>query len=150
MKKKLVVAVIAKVDDAHRNEKKLALLRDLGLSLKKNDIITVTHFSSVLTYVKEAVLLGGGTMLSFSPACSKSEHETIFRYGVVDGESIVYTGLGKHLTVLTLVRSSDVIICIDSEARKDVESLRDETVYGKIFDLGEEAVNYIHDQTISV
>ena len=128
MKKRMKVAVISKNQTLHKDEEALPLLRDLGMFLAKNEATVFTHFAPALAYFKEAFLVNSDSMISLSPACSKEEHETIFRYSSLSEEIILYTGLGKELTILTILRSSDLIICLDDGALLEVKSMKDEVM----------------------
>ena len=137
MKKRMSVAIVSKNQTLHKDEESLSLFRELGILFAKGDVTLFTHFTSPLSYFKEAFLTYSDRMISLSPACSKEEHETIFRYTSLPEETILYTGLGKELTILTLLRSSDVIICLDEGAVEEVRALKDEREGKEVFLLSE-------------
>ncbi len=131
------IAVVSKGQTLHKDEEALFLFRELGILFAKGEVTLFTHFTPPLSYFKEAFLTYSDRMISLSPACSKEEHETIFRYASLPGETILYTGLGKELTILTILRSSDVIICLDEGAMEEVKSLKDEGIKKEVFLLSE-------------
>jgi hypothetical protein len=140
MKKRISIAVVSKHQGLHKHEDLLGLLHELGIILAKGEALVLTHFTPTLSYFKESFLTSSDRMISLSPACSKEEHETIFKYNSLPEENVLYTGLGKELTILTLLRSADVIVCLDEGALEEVKSMKDENLKKEVFLLSERAL----------
>ena len=149
MNKRLSIAIVSKYQTVHKHEDHIALLRTLGIFLAKNEAIVFSHFTPPLTYFKEAFLTNSDRMVSLSPACSKEEHETIFRYTSLPEETILYTGLGKELTILTLLRSADMVICLDDGALEEIKSMKDESMKKEVFLLSEKSLALIESIIMS-
>ncbi len=143
MERTLTVAVVAKAHDAHKDEKSLALKRELGLALASASLPVFSHFSPTLTYVKEAFLSQQGNLVSLSPACSEEEHISIFRFHNVAGEMVLYTGLGKHLTLLSLLRSVSLVICTDEASFEEMTAMKEEKHEAEVILLTEEVITQI-------
>ncbi len=134
---KQTVAVLAKNEIAHASDTFIERARELGILLKRDDVLVLTSFSGGAQYFKESLLSSGGSLLSLSPACSKEEHETIFRHAVLPEEKLIYTGLGRQLVVATLVRSADSIIALDEGALDEAKLLCGESDAKKLYLLSE-------------
>lgn len=125
MQRKGVVSIVSLLHDAYKHEEAISEKRDLGLLLAKKGYTVLTDFSPMSQYVKESVLEAGGTLLSLSPAANKKEHEEIFRFTTVEGEVVIYTGLGHHLAFMTLCRSADIVICLDENSFLQAKQAKD-------------------------
>lgn len=135
---KLTVAVIAKNEMVHTSDSFIEHARDLGVFLNREDTLVLASFSGGVQYFKESLLSSGGQLLSLSPACSKEEHETVFRHAILPGEKLLYTGLGRQLTVATLLRSADLVIALDEGAYDEAKLLCGEGDSGKLHLLGDD------------
>jgi hypothetical protein len=134
---KKTIGVLAKNEMAHASDTFIESARELGMLLKRDDALVLAAFSGAVQYVKEALLASDGSLLSLSPACSKEEHETVFRHSVLPDEKILYTGLGRQLTVATVVRSADVVIALDEGAYDEAKMLSSEEDIKKVYILSE-------------
>ena len=91
-------------------------------------------------YVKESYLAEGGRLTSISPASKRDDHVSIFRLTTLSGEVVIYGGLGQYMTFLTLLRSADMVICLDDSSLQDVLLLSQEGLVKEVRVLSRETL----------
>lgn len=143
MKTVFVIAIVSKLYDAYKEEKKISLKRELGSLLAKKRLSVLADFSPMAQYVKESILAEGGTLTSISPASKREEHVSVFRLDTLPGEVVIYAGLGQHTTFLTLLRSADIVICLDEVSFCDATILFQEGVVKEVKELNLETLKYV-------
>ncbi len=145
MKTVPVIAIVSKLHDAYKDENKISLKRELGSLLAKKELPVLADFSPMTQYVKESLIAEGGRLTSLSPASKSEEHITIFRLLTLPGEAVVYAGLGQHMTFLTLLRSADVVICLDDASFREAVLLSQEGEVKLVKALNLETLKYVKE-----